>query len=50
MYLDEAGRRPQVPVRDAEAVQGKEWQCLFNCLIVSRFKRPFPSTRFELAM
>jgi hypothetical protein len=28
----------------------KEPQCLFNCMIVSRFARPSPSTRFEPVM
>jgi hypothetical protein len=42
--------RRRVPLRDAEAAEGKERQCLFSCMIVSRFGRPSPSTRFEPAM
>jgi hypothetical protein len=40
MYLDEAGHRRQVPFCDAEAVDGKERQCLFNYMIVLRSSFP----------
>jgi hypothetical protein len=46
---DEAGHRRQLPLRDAEAIEGKERQCLFNCMIVSRFGRPSLNTRFKPA-